>query len=373
MSTMRARAAARDRAAHRWRRRRCATRCAERLFPPTLVLDPPDDADVMRHEIFGPILPVQSTAPRRRARLHQLARSAAGAVSVLATTARRSRRILGTRWPAASPSTTRWCISASHVCRSAASGPSGMGAIHGPAGFDTFSKLLPVFRQSRWAASDLLKPPYSGKIDALVRWLAKSMRDDSSCARAKAVAAASSNGRGRPALRSRCGYAGRRRCPDAQRRPIARCMPASSTSRCVTIRTPAVTDRQPDARGSMCARSASWRAGTSMNTMLVCCATTVTSGQSAQAPRRARRRGGGRRPGVRRDGRARAVPPPRACRPGACRRRRPCASGAPARSARACRAAPNRPARPGPSTGTPTRCRNAARSRAPARPARPRH
>ena len=32
----------------------------ERLFPPTLVVDPPDDIALMREEIFGPILPVRS-------------------------------------------------------------------------------------------------------------------------------------------------------------------------------------------------------------------------------------------------------------------------------------------------------------------------
>jgi coniferyl-aldehyde dehydrogenase len=52
-------------------------------------------------------------------------------------------------------------------------GPSGMGAIHGRAGFDTFSKLLPVFRQSRLAATDLLRPPYKGFVDRLVRFLAR--------------------------------------------------------------------------------------------------------------------------------------------------------------------------------------------------------
>jgi coniferyl-aldehyde dehydrogenase len=53
-------------------------------------------------------------------------------------------------------------------------GASGMGAIHGRAGFETFSKQLPVFRQSRWfAASDRLRPPYVGMVDRLIRWLAR--------------------------------------------------------------------------------------------------------------------------------------------------------------------------------------------------------
>ena len=40
-------------------------------------------------------------------------------------------------------------------------GPSGMGAYHGRAGFDAFSKALPILWQSRRAGSDMLKPPYS--------------------------------------------------------------------------------------------------------------------------------------------------------------------------------------------------------------------
>ncbi|HET6782878.1 MAG TPA: aldehyde dehydrogenase family protein, partial [Pseudoxanthomonas sp.] len=51
-------------------------------------------------------------------------------------------------------------------------GASGMGAYHGRAGFDAMSKQLPIFRQSRFAASDRLKPPYSKiarLIDLLVR------------------------------------------------------------------------------------------------------------------------------------------------------------------------------------------------------------
>jgi coniferyl-aldehyde dehydrogenase len=48
-----------------------------------------------------------------------------------------------------------------------------MGATHGKAGFDAFTKQLPVLRQARWAASDLLKPPYAGVVDRLVRFLAR--------------------------------------------------------------------------------------------------------------------------------------------------------------------------------------------------------
>ena len=39
-------------------------------------------------------------------------------------------------------------------------GPSGMGHYHGKWGFDTMSKLTPVFRQSRLSGVGLFMPPY---------------------------------------------------------------------------------------------------------------------------------------------------------------------------------------------------------------------
>jgi coniferyl-aldehyde dehydrogenase len=39
-------------------------------------------------------------------------------------------------------------------------GPSGMGHYHGRWGFDTFSKLQPVFRQAHFNAMGLFLPPY---------------------------------------------------------------------------------------------------------------------------------------------------------------------------------------------------------------------
>ena len=53
-------------------------------------------------------------------------------------------------------------------------GPSGMGQYHGYEGFLTFSKLKPVFRQSRFNAVGLFNPPYGPRtakmIAMLKRW-----------------------------------------------------------------------------------------------------------------------------------------------------------------------------------------------------------
>jgi coniferyl-aldehyde dehydrogenase len=44
-----------------------------------------------------------------------------------------------------------------------------MGHYHGKWGFDTFSKLTPVFRQSRLNAMNLFMPPYQPRVERLLR------------------------------------------------------------------------------------------------------------------------------------------------------------------------------------------------------------
>lgn len=52
-------------------------------------------------------------------------------------------------------------------------GASGMGHYHGYEGFLTFSKLRPVFHQSRFSAMKWLAPPYTKKIDKILNFILK--------------------------------------------------------------------------------------------------------------------------------------------------------------------------------------------------------
>ncbi|HVR80909.1 MAG TPA: coniferyl aldehyde dehydrogenase [Luteimonas sp.] len=145
----------------------------ERLFPPTLVLEPGDDALLMREEIFGPILPVKSyrtldeaiacvnTHPRPLA-LYPFSRDHDNIERILQRT--RSGGVT------VNDTLVHFGV---HALPFGGIGPSGMGSLHGRAGFDTFSKQLPVFRQTRFAASDWINPPYRGWVDRLIRLLAK--------------------------------------------------------------------------------------------------------------------------------------------------------------------------------------------------------
>lgn len=146
---------------------------ASRLLPPVLVVDPPDQLRLMREEIFGPILPVLSYAALDEAIAHINALERPLALYPFSHSPVQVSRIVdGTLAGGVTVNDTLLHFGAQGLPFGGI-GPSGMGAIHGQAGFDTFSKLLPVFEQRRFAVTDWLRPPYRGAIDRLIRRLAR--------------------------------------------------------------------------------------------------------------------------------------------------------------------------------------------------------
>ncbi|WP_133477855.1 coniferyl aldehyde dehydrogenase [Cognatilysobacter segetis] len=145
---------------------------ATRLLPPMLVLDPPDTLRVMQDEIFGPILPVLAydTLDHAIAHIATLERPLA-MYPFSHARANVDRLVDGTLAGGVTVNDTLLHFGAQGLPFGGI-GPSGMGAIHGKAGFDTFSKLLPVFQQRRFAVTDQLRPPYR-RLDRVIRWLAR--------------------------------------------------------------------------------------------------------------------------------------------------------------------------------------------------------
>ncbi|HZH43177.1 MAG TPA: coniferyl aldehyde dehydrogenase [Lysobacter sp.] len=145
----------------------------ERVFAPVLVLDPPADCALMREEIFGPILPVlaYSSLDDALTRINTLERPLA--LYPFARDARTIERILARTLAGGVTVNDTLVHFGVHALPFGGIGASGLGAIHGQAGFDTFSKLLPVLQQPLRAATDWLRPPYRGAIDRLIRRLAK--------------------------------------------------------------------------------------------------------------------------------------------------------------------------------------------------------
>ena len=145
---------------------------AQRLMPPTLLLDPGDDATVMQEEIFGPLLPIKSYRTLDEAIAYINAHDRPLALYPFSDDKATVEKILHhTLAGGVSVNDTLFHFAITDLPFGGV-GPSGMGAYHGRAGFDAMSKQLPVLWQARRTGGDLLKPPYSKAkwlLDLIVR------------------------------------------------------------------------------------------------------------------------------------------------------------------------------------------------------------
>ncbi len=144
----------------------------QRLLPPTLLLDPADDSKVMQEEIFGPLLPIKGYRTLDDAIAYINSRERPLALYPFSNDRAVIERILReTVAGGVSVNDTLIHFAITNLPFGGV-GASGMGAYHARAGFDAMSKQLPVFWQSGFTGSDLLKPPYSKAkwlIDLIVR------------------------------------------------------------------------------------------------------------------------------------------------------------------------------------------------------------
>jgi coniferyl-aldehyde dehydrogenase len=141
---------------------------AHRLAP-AVVVEPPMSLDVMRQEIFGPLLPVIGYEDPEQA------------IAFI----NRQPRPLALYWFDNDAQRVELALKQTHVGGVCVNetlmhvaqeelpfggvGPSGMGHYHGLWGFETFSKLTPVFRQSRLNGMSLFMPPYRPHVARILR------------------------------------------------------------------------------------------------------------------------------------------------------------------------------------------------------------
>ena len=141
----------------------------DRYIAPTVLVDPDPDAPVMQEEIFGPLLPViavdsiddavafVSDRPKPLA-LYVFSGDDDTVDDVLNRTTSGGAGVNNTLLHIAPPDLPFGGI-----------GPSGMGAYHGRAGFDTFSHLRSVYDRSVRPDPSLIYPPFSGLNERLIR------------------------------------------------------------------------------------------------------------------------------------------------------------------------------------------------------------
>jgi len=127
---------------------------------------------VMQDEIFGPILPIKSYRTLDEAIAYVNAHDRPLALYPFGYERAAIERILANTLAGGVTVNDSLIHFAVNALPFGGVGASGMGAYHGRAGFDAFSKQLPILWQSRRAGSDLLKPPYS-KVERFIRLLAR--------------------------------------------------------------------------------------------------------------------------------------------------------------------------------------------------------
>lgn len=135
----------------------------ERRMPHCLLLDVNDDMDVMKHEIFGPLLPIVPYDDIDHALAYINARPRPLALYYFGYDRSEQRKVLRRTHSGGV------CLNDTllHVAQDdlpfGGVGPSGMGHYHGHEGFLTFSKAKGVFIKQRINAARMIYPPY-GKL-----------------------------------------------------------------------------------------------------------------------------------------------------------------------------------------------------------------
>ncbi len=137
---------------------------AQRKFMPCLVLNPGADMLVSQREIFGPILPVRIYRDRQEVADYINAHDRPLAIYPF-THDKALQQYYITHVMSGGVSVNDVLLHvAQHDLPFGGVGPSGMGHYHGREGFNTFSKLRPVFYQGPVSlVQKLFQPPYSRK------------------------------------------------------------------------------------------------------------------------------------------------------------------------------------------------------------------
>lgn len=142
-------------------------------LPPALVLGATDELRVMREEIFGPLLPVVPYRTLEQAIAYVNARPRPLALYIFDYDREAIERVLHETISGGVTVNETILHIAQEDLPFGGVGPSGMGAYHGRAGFEAFSKKKPVFFQSRINALKLFRAPYGRRFETLLKLLSR--------------------------------------------------------------------------------------------------------------------------------------------------------------------------------------------------------
>lgn len=135
------------------------------------VIEPKPGGQVLREEIFGPLLAIVCLPDLEAAIAHLRGQPAPLVLYLYAAKGEAEQRILAATRSGALVVNGSLAFAAIHDLPFGGVGPSGMGRYHGRAGFEAFSNLRGLVRQSRWSLASLLNPPYTSQSRSLANRL----------------------------------------------------------------------------------------------------------------------------------------------------------------------------------------------------------
>jgi aldehyde dehydrogenase (NAD+) len=142
---------------------------AKRFIAPTVLRDVMPESPVMQEEIFGPILPILPVDGVDEAIEFVNRREKPLALYVFAQDNSVAKRLLSeTSSGGAAVNATMFHVAVPELPFGGV-GPSGMGAYHGKASFDTFTHAKSVLRKRPRPDPDLAYPPYTTRKERLLR------------------------------------------------------------------------------------------------------------------------------------------------------------------------------------------------------------
>lgn len=149
---------------------------AQRKLAPHLLTGVSDDMLAMQQEIFGPLLPILPYDDPQEVIDYVAARPRPLAIYPFTNdSALRDRYIHQLISGGVSINQTLLHVGQSDLPFGGV-GASGMGHYHGREGFNTFSKLRPIYQQGPIDSLKLLMPPYTKRTDRLLSWLMRLLR-----------------------------------------------------------------------------------------------------------------------------------------------------------------------------------------------------
>jgi len=150
-----------------------ASDAATRKIAPHIVLDAPPDSILWQREIFGPILPIRGYSALDEVVNAVNAGPRPLAIYPFSHDAKTVQMLLDRVMSGGVSVNDALFHVGQHDLPFGGVGESGMGHYHGKEGFDTFSKLRPVFYQARFSSLKFMMPPYGKFADRLLAFLTR--------------------------------------------------------------------------------------------------------------------------------------------------------------------------------------------------------